>query len=52
MQEGNKRQARDQNIDRMERIHSQRSNKNINYNEAEFGNVLEQQEFKKQKVKL
>ena len=43
MQEENKRQPKDQTNDRVERSHSQWSNKNINYNEAESGNMLEQQ---------
>ena len=39
MQEENERQAKDQTNDRVERSHSQRSNKNRNYNEAESDNV-------------
>ena len=34
------------------KIHSQRSNKNRNYNQAKSGNVSEQQEIKKQNVEL
>ena len=48
--EENEWQAKDQTNDRVERSHSQRSNKNRNYNEAESGNVSEQQEIKKQKA--
>ena len=48
MQEENKWQTKDQTNDRGEISHSQQSNKNRNYNEAESGNVLEQQEIKKQ----
>ena len=39
IQEENERQAKDQTTDKVERIHSQRSNKNRSYNEADSSNV-------------
>ena len=52
MQEENEWQDKDQTTKKMERSPSQWSNKNKNYNEAESGNVLEQQEIKKEKVEM
>ena len=39
MQEGDEQQTRDNTTDKVERIPSQRSNKNKNYNEAESDNL-------------
>ena len=52
MQDRDEQQKREHTTDRGERSHSQRSNKNKNYNEVKSGNVSHQQEVKKQKVEL
>ena len=49
MKEYNERETKDQTMDRIDRIPSQRINKNKNYNEAMSGNVSDQQQIKKKK---
>ena len=51
IQEGDEKQTRNNTTDRVEIIPSQQS-KNKNFNEAESGNLSDQQEIKKWKVEL